>query len=112
MSLAVLLEQAVRRFARYHKYALGQDLRRSAHRVCLQVARANDAAGAEARTQALDALVRGVEEVKTLLALALELGAFASFNDFAQASELAVSLGKQSGGWRRRVRSEASPISG
>lgn len=35
LSLAVHLEQAVRRFARYHKYTLGQDLRLGA-----QVARA------------------------------------------------------------------------
>ena len=111
LSLAVHLEQAVRRFARYHKYTLGQDLRLSAQRLCVRVARANDASGA-ARAQALDALVLAVEETKTQLALAQELGAFASFNDFAQATELAVSLGKQSGGWRRRVRSEASPISG
>jgi hypothetical protein len=41
--------------------------------------------------------------------LAQETQAFAHFNEFALAAEWAVDLGKQSGGWRRRVRSEASP---
>ncbi len=111
LSLAVHLEQAVRRFSRYHKYTLGQDLRQSAQRMCVLVSRANDASGA-ARAVALDALVLAVEEIKTQIALTQEIGGFASFNDFAQATELAVALGKQSGGWRRRVRSEASPMTG
>lgn len=34
VSLATLLEEAVRRFSRYHKYALGTDLRRQAYAVC------------------------------------------------------------------------------
>jgi hypothetical protein len=34
MALATLLEEAVRRFPRYHKYALGTDLRRRAYAVC------------------------------------------------------------------------------
>jgi hypothetical protein len=54
--------------------------------------------------------VLAVETLKTQLSVAQELGAFANFNDFAQATELAVNLGKQSGGRRRRVRSEASPV--
>ena len=56
LSLAVHLEQAVRRFSRYHKYTLGNDLRQSAQRMCVLVSRANDASGA-ARAVALDALV-------------------------------------------------------
>jgi hypothetical protein len=34
VALATLLEEAVRRFPRYHKYALGTDLRRQAYAVC------------------------------------------------------------------------------
>jgi hypothetical protein len=109
LSLTVHLEQAVRRFSRYHKYTLGQDLRHGAQRLCVRVVQANDATGG-ARVQALDVLVLVVETVKTQLSVAQELGAFANFNDFAQATELAVNLGKQSGEWRRRVRSEASPV--
>jgi lipid-binding SYLF domain-containing protein len=107
MDLAVHLEHAVRRFPRYHKYTLGSELRQTAQRVCRLVARANDAR-AELRVLALDDLVLSVEEMKTLLTLAQEVKAFANFNEFAGAAELTVSLGKQSGGWRRRVRPEAS----
>ena len=106
LDLAVHLEQAVRRFPRYHKYTLGTELRQTAQRVCRLVARANDTREA-ARAAALDELVGAVEELKTLLTLAQEIQAFGQFNDFAAAADLAVSLGKQSGGWRRRVRPEA-----
>lgn len=41
--LVVHLENAVRRFPRYHKYALGQELRQCARRLCRLVAQANDA---------------------------------------------------------------------
>ena len=34
VALATLLEEAVRRFPRYHKYALCTDLRRQAYAVC------------------------------------------------------------------------------
>ena len=43
MALAVLLEEAVMRFPRYHKYAPGTDLRRQAQRICVLVIRANEA---------------------------------------------------------------------
>lgn len=107
LDLAVHLEHAVRRFPRYHKYTLGSELRQTAQRLCRLVARANDARDA-ARVAALDELVGAVEEMKTLLTLAQEVKAFANFNEFAGAAELTVSLGKQSGGWRRRVRPDAS----
>ena len=53
MDLAVHLEHAVRRFSRYNKYTLGNDLRQTAQRLCRLVARANDAKDA-ARLAALD----------------------------------------------------------
>ena len=106
IDLAVHLEKAVRRFPRYHKYSLGSDLRQCARRLCRLVTRANEAR-AEARGKVLDELVLSVEDMKTLLTLAQETHAFGSFNEFATAADLAVSLGKQSGGWRRRVRPEA-----
>jgi hypothetical protein len=111
MDLAVHLEHAVRRFPRYHKYTLGAELRLTAQRLCRVVARANNPQS-EARWHALDELVLTVEEMKTLLTLAQETKAFANFNEFAGATELTVNLGKQSGGWRRRVRPEVSSLSG
>ncbi len=51
MALAALLEEVVRRFPRYHKYALGADLRRQAYAVCCGVVQAGE--GSE-RLQAAD----------------------------------------------------------
>ena len=70
------------------------------------VVRVNDVRDA-ARALALDEWVLCVEEMKPLLTLAQENKAFANFNEFAGATELTLSLGKQSGG-RRRGRPEAS----
>lgn len=110
MDLTVGLEGAVRRFTRYHKYTLGADLRRQALRICTLVVRANNAQAERARV--LDQLMLAVEELKTLLQLGKELRAFANYNDFVQAAEQAVSLGRQCGGWRRRMQPEASPQRG
>ena len=107
MDLAVLLERAVRGVPRYHKYALGTDLRRQAQRICALIVRANEARAE--RERALEQLVCAVEEMKTLIQLGKAIQAFTNFNEFVRAAEYAVSLGKQSGGWRRRVKPEASP---
>lgn len=107
MDLAVHPEHAVRCYPRYHKYTLGTELRRSTQRLCQQMARANNLGGLS-RATAFDELVPTVEEMKTLLTLAQETRAFTHFNEFATATQRTVGLGKRSGGWRRRVRSDAA----
>jgi hypothetical protein len=106
--LLVEVEQAVRRFPRYHKYALGTDLRRQAMTVCRCIVRAA-AAQAEARERSLERLVLAVEDLKLSIQLAKELQAFASFAEFARLAELAVTVGKQSGGWRKSAWARARP---
>lgn len=99
--LLVLTEDAVRRFPRYHKYTLGSDLRRQAMQVCRLVNRAwRDPQG---RLRHVEHLVMAVDEFKLLLQLGKEVRAFSGFGQFQQLAELAVGLGKQSGGWRRRL---------
>ena len=97
MDLAVLLERAVRGFPRYRKYALGADLRRQAQRICTLIVRTNEARAE--RERVLEQLVCAVEEMKTLIQLGNAIQAFASFSEFVQAAEHAVSLGRQSGGY-------------
>ncbi len=106
--LLVEVEQAVRRFPRYHKYALGTDLRRQAMTVCRCIVQAA-AAEREARERALERLVLTVEDLKLSIQLAKELEAFASFAEFARLAELAVTVGKQRGGWRKSIRARARP---
>lgn len=107
--LAVEIEQAVRKFPRYHKYALGSDLRRQAMTVCRGVTRAFHADTVAGRARMLDGLVLAVEDLKLSIQLAKELQAFAGFAEFARIAELAVAVGKQSGGWRKSARAKARP---
>jgi len=108
--LATEIEVAVRGFPRYHKYTLGSDLRRQAAQVCRGVARA--ARFPERRETALEALVMAVEDLKITIQLAKEVQAFANFAQFQRVVELAVQVGKQSGGWWKQARSAAPRTAG
>jgi hypothetical protein len=105
MRLATEIEVAVRGFPRYHKYTLGTDLRRQAALVCRRVAQA--ARFPDRRVESLEALVLAVEDLKISIQLAKEVQAFASFAQFQRVVELAVLVGKQSGGWWKHARSAA-----
>ena len=88
VSLAVLLEEAVRRFPRYHKYALGVDLRRQAYAVCRGVVVANGER--DGRARAVERLAVAVEELKLLVQMGKEVKAFASFNLFVHLDALVL----------------------
>ena len=109
VALATLLEEAVRRFPRYHKYALGTDLRRQAYAVCRGVVVANGER--EGRARAVERLAVTVEKLKLLVQMGKEVKAFASFKEFERAAELAVALSKQSGGWRRSLTGDEADTS-
>ena len=102
------LEVAVRGFPRYHKYTLGTELRQAAHLICQEVAHA--ALWAPLRLQTLQRLVERIEALKISVQLAKELHAFVNFAQFQRVVELAVLVGRQSGGWLKRVRSNASEV--
>jgi hypothetical protein len=105
MHLATEIEVAVRGFPRYHKYTLRTDLRHQAALVCRRVAQA--ARFPDQRLESLHALVLAVEDLKISIQLAKEVQAFASFAQFQRVVELAVLVGKQSGGWWKQARSAA-----
>ncbi|MCL4758068.1 MAG: four helix bundle protein [Rhodocyclaceae bacterium] len=107
----VEVEQAVRRFPRYHKYTLGAELRTQAMNVCRLVARAAQANEAGERERLVGQLVWQIEDLKMSVQLAKELEAFASFAQFQRLAEQAVALGKQSGGWWKRARTAAGAAS-
>jgi len=98
--LLLEIEQAVRRFARYHKYALGADLRAQAMHVCRLAQRA----WRDAKRQAewLAQLVWAVDDLKLTLQLGSRIKAFASFAQFEMLARLAADLGKQTGGWYKQ----------
>ncbi len=110
--LLVHTEEAVRRFARYHKYTVGTDLRRQAMTVMRGV---HHAVFDKARqAEHIEALVWRIDDYKLTLQLAMEVGAFThgtkgtrSFAAFETAANLVADIGKQCGGWHHASRSRA-----
>jgi len=105
------VEQAVRRFPRYHKYTLGSELRRQAMQICRLVARAAQCAETAQRERLVESLVWQVEDAKMSVQLAKELQAFCSPPVRTGAGTGRMVLGKQSGGWWKRARSAAQGAS-
>jgi hypothetical protein len=98
--LQLEIEQAVRAFPRYHKYALGSDLREQARTVVRLCHRAwRDRPRQRHWTEQL---VWAIDEVKLSLQLGSQLRAFRSFAQFEQLIRLAEDLGRQAGGWKRQ----------
>ena len=104
--LLVHTEDVVRRFARYHKYTVGTDMRQQA----MQLMRCVHHAVYEPARQIehISALVWQVDHYKLTLQLAMEVGAFTysakgtpSFAGFETAATLAAGIGKQCGGWQQ-----------
>jgi hypothetical protein len=97
------------RFARYHKYTVGTDLRQRAFGLMQQV---NKAVHDKPRQgEHVQALLWLVDDYKLCLQLTMDVGAFAhtskgqqsqnspGFAAFEQAATLAAGIGKQCGGW-------------
>lgn len=98
--LMLEIEQAVRRFPRYHKYTHGARLREQAMNIARLTHRAwRDQARREMWTAKL---VWAVDDLKLSLQLGKEIQAFASFAQFEMLSRLTSDLGKQCGGWRKQ----------
>jgi hypothetical protein len=94
------VEQAVRRFPRYHKYQHGAVLRAQAMTVAQLVYRAwRDPHG---RGRWLLELAWAIDELKLSLQLGKQIQAFSSFGAFEQIARLAVELGRQCGGWQKQ----------
>lgn len=100
--LLLEIEQAVRGFPRYHKYAVGADMRRQAMYVCRMLVRALDAEG-EKRLVQVRQMRLAVDDLKVMIQLAKEIKAFKSFRQFQVVSELVVLIGKQGGAWCRQL---------
>ncbi|CAK0773633.1 Four helix bundle protein [Gammaproteobacteria bacterium] len=99
--LLVMIEQAVRHFPRYHKYALGTEMRQQAMRVCRLIVRAYH--DKENRGVQVQRLNDAVDDLKVQIQLAKELTAFRHFQEFEAIATLTVAVGKQSGGWKRHL---------
>lgn len=99
------LESTVRNFSRYHKYAIGAELREQSRKILRLIIDANSTRDRQAL---LYELARQCDMMATLLVLAKETCAFDSFKSFQHASGLAVLLGKQSEGWLKSSSGKSS----
>jgi hypothetical protein len=99
--LVVEIEQAVRRFPRYHRYQIGADLRAKALEVFTRAGRAwRDRSD---KALMVGGLVWAIDELKQFLQVAKLLRAFGSFGQFEVLARQAEELGAQAGGWLRRL---------
>ena len=94
------IEKAVRQFPRYHRYAVGADLRRQAMTVNINANRTWRDRDHQAAL--VGQLVWDVDALKQYLQAAMRLRAFNSFRRFEMLARLAHELGAQAGGWNRR----------
>ncbi len=102
--LLLEMERAVKHFPRYYKYTLGSELRSQAMLVCRLVGRAWQD---KAKTRYwLENLIPAIDDLKIQLQLAKDLHVFRNFAEFERLTTLTMGLGKQSGGWLRRLQSQ------
>ena len=99
--LCVEIEQAVRTFHRYHRYAIGTNLRDQAMRVLDLANRAWRDRSRQARW-ATD-LVWAIDELLSRLQVAKLLQATKNFAQFEHLLRLIEEIGKQAGGWRKSL---------
>lgn len=94
------VEAAVRHFPRYHKYTLGSEMRLTALRImqCIQRALSR-----KSKRRMVQRLSETIDDMKTQVLLAKQLGCYGSKHTFSRLTELVVNLGKQSGGWLKRL---------
>lgn len=96
----VEIEDVVRTFPRYHKYAIGSELRARARIVAQRACRAwrdiNE------RTARLRALEVSIDDLKLELQTAQRLKAFRSFAQFEPIARNVFTLGRQFGAWQRQ----------
>ena len=108
-NLLLEMEQAVRHFPRYHKYTLGTEMRQQAMLICKLVSRSwRDKAHI---MDTLPLLVEAVDDLKIQLQLSKELHVFRNFAEYERLCTLSVQIGKQSGGWLRRVQAAQPEVS-
>lgn len=110
-SLAVAIENAVRGFARYNKYAIGANLRSA---VLLVVQLCNRAWRDRSRQiHWVNELVWAIDELKVVIQLAKQLYAFKSFKQFEVIIRATDDVGRCAGGWKRALhdKSQNSAVS-
>lgn len=110
LRVRILIEGAVSRFARQHRYLSGSDLRVAAKDVIVAVRQAwRDPAR---RLERVQQLAEAVDSLKEQLQLAQGVHAFGSFREFEAIAKEVNALGRQCGGWLRQLQTKGQNPSG
>ena len=96
IEINVYIEEMVRAFSRYHKYAIGSELRAKAREIIYAIPKVFYT---DNKKEALVALRDRVEELKILIYLSKELKVLKNFRQFEVLSKLARELARQAQGW-------------
>jgi len=101
LDFCVYVDTIVKNQEKYHKYGIGEELRRNTREMFYVVNRVMYVRDKEA---SLKALVEKCDETKSILLLAKAINAFKSFKQFEHSSGMAVNICKQSQAWLKSVR--------
>lgn len=109
LDLVVYVETIVKGFDKYHKYTLGEDLRKQSKEVLFLIQRANMS---ESRSQELVTLRNKCEEVKMLIRVTHELKVFKGFKQFEHCAKLSHEVCRQAQAWLGACKPKAQPAVG
>ncbi len=98
LDLTIHFEKVVKGFNRFHRYAIGNELRTLSMRILVLVAKANIK---NHRKECLEEAIGLLEELKIVLHVCKEIGGFKSFKSFEFASKSVIEVLKQCEGWLR-----------
>jgi hypothetical protein len=101
LDLCVYVDTIVKNQEKYHKYGIGDELRKCTREMFYIVGRTTYAKDKEAL---LEALVNKCDETKSILVLAKAIKAFKGFKQFEHSSKLTVNVCRQAQAWLNSVR--------
>lgn len=101
MQLCIYVETIVKGFEKYHKYAIGSEMRACSREILYQIQRSTTSDKCE-RLYNLKCLKNKSEEMKMILYLAKELKAFKSFAQFEHSSKICVDICRQAQAWQNK----------
>ena len=107
LELCVYIETIVKSFDKYHKYTIGEDMRKFSKDMIFIINRIGLVKNKES---ALTKLRDRCEDMKMLLLIAKELKAFKSFKQFEHSSKLSVDVCKQSQAWLKNRSSNVARV--
>ena len=96
LELCVYIETIVKGFDKYHKYTIGEDMRKFSKDILFII---NRVGLSRDKVRVLIKLRDRCEDMKMLLLISKELKAFKSFKQFEQTSKLSAGICKQAQGW-------------